>query len=184
MKRYIPVGIFLVLVLLFTFGLLRENTQEIRSVLIGKPAPVFTLLPLRGGEHGLTNRDLVDKNLNRGKPVLINFFASWCVPCRAEHESLMALSRERDIIIYGIAYRDRPEDSLAFLNELGDPFTRVVMDRQGRAAIDWGVSGVPETFLVDANGIVRYRHWGPVVGDSLDKKLWPEIEALLGEAGS
>ncbi len=181
MRRFLPFIIFVSLIGLFIFGLSRQNSVEVRSVLIGKPAPSFALLPLQAGGHGLTNADLSNHDVSGGKPVLINFFASWCVPCRAEHENLMILAREKGIVIYGISYRDRPRDSLAFLDELGNPFTRMVIDGQGRTAIDWGVSGVPETFLVDADGIIRYRHWGPVVGDSLEKRLWPEIEAVLAE---
>jgi len=109
---------------------------------------------------------------------LVNFFASWCVPCRAEHDNLMKLAGELKIPIIGIAYKDDPKRSLAFLDELGTPFTKTAQDRDGRVGIDWGVTGVPETFLIDGDGIIRYRHWGPIVGDSMEKRLLPQLREL------
>lgn len=174
MQRFIPLIIVTVLVSLFLGMMLSDrNPKELDSVRIGKSAPAFSLAPLAEGRANLTEADL-----KTGKPVLVNFFASWCLPCRAEHESLMTLAGEHGIQIIGIAYKDEPERSRAFLAELGNPFARTGIDQDGRVAIDWGVSGVPETFLVDGDGIVRYRHWGPIVGESLTSRLLPELERL------
>jgi len=105
-------------------------------------------------------------------------FASWCVPCRAEHPLLMRLARENGVSINGIAYKDKPEDSRAFLASLGDPYSRVGMDEPGRAAIEWGVYGVPETFLVDGNGVIRWKYSGPLTPELVANKLLPLIESL------
>lgn len=170
----LPLLVFAGLVVVFAVMLDSErNPQEIKSVLIGKPAPLAALPPLYTGKPPLDRADL----MGRG-PVLVNFFASWCVPCRAEHAQLMALARDYQIPIVGIAYKDTPDNARAFLQELGNPFTRTVQDQDGRMAIEWGVTGVPETFLVDHDGIIRYRHFGPIVGDSLEKRLLPQIEKV------
>lgn len=173
-KRFIPLVIVVVIFTVF-FKMMggERNPQEIKSVLIGKPAPSFSLPALTEGAAALTEADL-----KAGKPVLVNFFASWCLPCRAEHDNLMRLAFEYGVPIIGIAYKDEPARSRAFLEELGDPFAKTVMDRDGRTAIDWGVTGVPETFLIDGEGVIRYRHWGPIVGDGLEKRLLPKLRDL------
>ncbi|WP_286829111.1 MULTISPECIES: DsbE family thiol:disulfide interchange protein [Kordiimonas] len=175
MQRFVPLIIVLALAGLFFMMMTQEgrNPNEIKSVMIGKPAPAFALPGLDAGAPGLTDADL-----RTGEPVLVNFFASWCVPCRAEHESLMALAREHGVSIIGIAYKDTPDRSLAFLDELGNPFAKTGADLDGRVAIDWGVTGVPETFLVDGSGTIVYRHWGPIVGDGLEAQVLPALEAL------
>lgn len=170
---FLPLAAFVVLVVLMGSMLLSDhNPAEIDSVLIGRAAPEMTLYPLDPAGETLTPVDL-----KRGQPVIINFFASWCVPCRAEHESLMALAGQHKVRIIGIAYKDKPAAARAFLEELGNPYDKVVLDESGRAAIEWGVSGVPETFVIDGKGIVKYRHWGPVVGDALETRLLPAVEA-------
>ncbi|WP_417459552.1 DsbE family thiol:disulfide interchange protein [Kordiimonas sp.] len=173
MQRFLPLIIVLVLVGVFLRMMTLEgrNPNEIKSVLIGKPVPEFTLPGLLEEEADLTNA-----YFNREEPVLVNFFASWCVPCRAEHENLMKLAQEHGVTIVGVAYKDRHADALEFLDELGNPFSRTALDRNGRLAIDFGVTGVPETFVVDADGIITYRHWGPVVGDGLEKAILPALE--------
>jgi len=174
LRRFIPL---LVVVAIFAVFLSmmggNRNPKEIKSVLIGKPVPVFSLPALAAGDNPVTEADL-----KTGKPILVNFFASWCVPCRAEHANLMYLAEEKGLKIVGIAYKDEPERSLAFLENLGTPFVLTAQDREGRVAIDWGVTGVPETFLIDGDGTVRYRHWGPIVGDSLEKRLMPQLREL------
>lgn len=174
MQRFIPLIVVLGLVAVFFHMMTLEdrNPNEIKSVMIGKHVPEFQLPGLRQGEGELTNA-----YFTRDEPVLVNFFASWCVPCRAEHDNLMALAREYGVAIVGVAYKDRHTDALEFLDELGDPFARTVLDRNGRLAIDFGVTGVPETFVVDAKGIITYRHWGPVLGDGLEKAILPALEA-------
>jgi len=172
--RFIPLMVVIALVVLFVSMMGGDrNPQEIKSVLVGKEAPSFSLPALAGGPVPLTEVDL-----KTGKPLLVNFFASWCLPCRAEHENLMRIAKEVGVPIIGISYKDTPEKSLRFLDELGDPFLKTASDLDGRVAIDWGVTGVPESFLLDGNGIVRYRHWGPIVGDSLEKRLLPKLKEI------
>ncbi len=174
MNRFLPLAIAGLLVVLFLGMMLSDrNPQEIDSVLIGRPAPAFSLSSLADGAPALTEADL-----KTGEPLLVNFFASWCVPCRAEHESLMELAGRYRVPVIGIAYKNERDKAIGFLNELGNPFSKTGLDLDGRVGIDWGVSGVPETFLLDGDGVIRYRHWGPIVGDSLEARLLPELEAL------
>lgn len=172
--RFIPLLVVAALVILFVSMMNGDrNPKEIKSVLIGKPAPSFTLPALTSDGEPVTDADL-----KSGRPVLVNFFASWCLPCRAEHENLMRLTKEMNLPIIGIAYKDDPAKSLMFLDELGDPFIKAAADRDGRVAIDWGVTGVPESFLVDGDGIVQYRHWGPIVGEGLVRRLLPKLREI------
>lgn len=172
--RFIPLLVVMALVLLFVSMMSGDrNPQEIKSVLVGKQVPVFTLPALTEGAADITEADL-----KTGRPVLVNFFASWCLPCRAEHDNLMRLSKEIGLPIIGIAYKDDPIKSQRFLDELGNPFAKTATDLDGRVAIDWGVTGVPESFLVDAEGVVRYRHWGPIVGEGLVRRLLPKLREI------
>jgi cytochrome c biogenesis protein CcmG/thiol:disulfide interchange protein DsbE len=157
------------------YGLLRGmrtgeyNPRGVPSALIGRPAPEFTLPPLDGVDTpGFGAADL--RNLSG--PVLVNFWASWCVPCIIEHPQLMRLSRE-GVPVFGIAYKDKPADSLRFLRERGNPYRRLAKDEPGRVAIDWGVYGVPETYLLDRQGLIRWRFAGPVTQDVLDADIRP-----------
>ena len=173
-RRFIPLLIMLAIFAVFLKMMGEDrNPNEIKSVLIDKPAPAFSLPALTEGGAAITEADL-----KTGKPILVNFFASWCVPCRAEHDNLMRIAFEEGVPIIGIAYKDKPAHSLAFLEELGNPFAQTAKDEDGRAAIDWGVTGVPETFLIDGDGVVRYRHWGPIVGDSFEARLLPKLQEL------
>lgn len=173
-QRFLPLIVVLALVLLFLGMMLSDrNPNEIDSVLVGKPAPEFSLTSLKDGATALTTADM-----KTGAPVLVNFFASWCVPCRAEHENLMLLAGKYRVPVIGIAYKNEADKARGFLTELGNPFSKTGLDLDGRVGIDWGVSGVPETFLVDGDGVIRYRHWGPIVGDSLTERLLPQLEAL------
>lgn len=174
MQRFLPLIIVFALFAIFFVMMTNEdrNPNEIKSVMIGKPAPAFALPGLVEGEGEIT-----DAFLKSGKPTLVNFFASWCVPCRAEHESLMKAANEHGITIIGIAYKDKPEAARGFLDERGNPYSRTALDQDGRLAIDFGVTGVPETFVIGGDGIITYRHWGPIVGDGLEAKLLPAYEA-------
>ena len=147
----------------FLWGLNPDrDPNAIPSVLISKPAPEFALDPVPGLETpGLARGDLTG---NDG-PVIVNVFASWCVPCRAEHAVLTRLVERDGQRLFGINYKDKPEDAVRWLNELGNPYERIGSDITGRAGIEWGISGVPETFIVGGDGTVLYRYVGPVVGD-------------------
>ncbi len=149
-----------------------DDPSVLPSALIDQPVPAFALPPLPGRERGLGSADL------GGEVVLVNYFASWCFPCLAEHPLLMRLAREEGLTIYGIAHKDAPEDTLAWLARNGDPFTRIGVDRDNRVGIDWGVYGIPETFVIDADGRIRYRHVGPLTPDVVATVFLPLIERL------
>lgn len=154
----------------FLLGLQREDGNVLPSTLIDKPAPAFALEPLRTGEPGLATADLAD-----GQVKLVNIWASWCGPCRVEHPQLMAL-QANGITIHGINYKDQPDNAEAFLYELGDPYTRIGADVTGRAGIEWGVYGVPETFVIDGEGRIVYKHVGPIVVRHIEERILPAIE--------
>ena len=172
----LPAAIFLALVAVFGVYLYQvgpggKDISEVPSAMIDKPVPVFDLPPIAGDGPGFATKDLA------GKVALINVFASWCPPCRAEHPMLMQLAKD-GVALYGINYKDKPEDALAFLNELGDPFKAIGADRTGRAAIDLGVYGYPETFVIDRTGRIRYRHVGPIMPDDLERTIRPMLDRL------
>ncbi|MCA8926524.1 MAG: DsbE family thiol:disulfide interchange protein [Alphaproteobacteria bacterium] len=150
---------------------LGKDPSRLPSALIDKPVPEFNLPPLAGREPA---KPLATANLGHGKPMLVNFFASWCGPCRVEHPILNRLAREHGVTIQGINYKDKPEDGLAFLRRLGDSYDRVAADLDGRVAIDFGVYGIPETFVIDGQGRVRFRNPGP-----LDEETAKQVLALV-----
>ncbi|MEM9494460.1 MAG: DsbE family thiol:disulfide interchange protein [Pseudomonadota bacterium] len=168
---FAPLAAFLLLALYFTLGLGRDPSA-IPSVLIDKPAPQFSLQPIEGYENGLSTDDL------NGDVSLVNVFASWCVGCRIEHPLLMELAAENDLKIYGVNWKDAPGDGTAWLQRWGDPYTRVGDDADGRVAIDFGVTGAPETFLIDSKGRIRYKFAGPITQQIWDEDFAPRIEAL------
>ncbi|MDP2154966.1 MAG: DsbE family thiol:disulfide interchange protein [Sulfuricella sp.] len=172
MKRFlIPLGIFIVLVGFLAVGL-KLNPREVPSPLIGKPAPDFKLALLSDPAKQLSPADL------RGKVWLFNVWASWCPSCRQEHDLLLDLARQGSVPIYGMDYKDQPGDAQAVLNRYGNPYVETVVDLDGRASRDYGVYGVPETYLIDRNGIIRYKHTGPLTRDSLNKKILPLVKEL------
>jgi len=142
------------------------------SAMIDQEAPAFTLAGLGETKPGLATDQL------RGQVALINFFASWCVPCRAEHPLLMSIPRDLGVLLYGIAYKDKPEDAARFLSELGDPYGRIGADRDGRVGIDFGVYGVPETYIIDKAGHIRLRHVGPLTPADVAKEIAPLVKVL------
>ncbi len=145
------------------------DPRGVPSALIGKAPPDFSLPPLEGADRpGLSAADLH----GQGRPVLVNFFASWCVPCVIEHPQMMRLSRA-GVPVFGVAYKDKPQDSLGFLQRHGNPYARLGVDLPGRVAIDWGLYGVPETYLIDKSGVIRWRWAGPVTEDTLTQDLEP-----------
>ncbi|MGB5081262.1 MAG: DsbE family thiol:disulfide interchange protein [Burkholderiales bacterium] len=168
---YIPLLVFLVMVVLFAIGL-TMNPREIPSPLIGKPAPEFSLPPVKGRTLGLASADL------RGQVSLVNVFASWCVACREEHPILMGLREKGLVPIHGINYKDKPDDAEAWLKQLGDPYTRTGADISGRVGIDWGVYGVPETYVIDRDGRIAHKHIGAITPKALRDTIMPIINTL------
>lgn len=176
MRRFLyvlPVLAFAVIAGWFWLGLApNRDPSEVPSVMIGKPVPDFDLPPLVAGSPGLKSSEL------KGHVTLINFFASWCVPCRAEHPLLFTLAKDTPIQIDGIAYKNKQSDTTAYLAELGNPYARVVVDEPGRTAIDFGLYGVPESYLIDRDGVIRFRQVGPLTEDVIEKQLKPLIVEL------
>jgi cytochrome c biogenesis protein CcmG, thiol:disulfide interchange protein DsbE len=173
----VPAALFAVLLVAFTIGL-RHDPHLLPSALIDRPAPDFALPGLYESADGLTRKDL------GGRVTLVNFFASWCAPCREEHAELMTLTRRPGVTLDGIAYKDKPEDSRRFLDRLGNPFAHVGIDRDGTTAIDFGVYGVPETYVVDGTGDIRYRHVGPLTAEDVKEEILPLIARITSSAGS
>lgn len=170
-SAYLPLLAFLGLAAVFGIGL-TMNPREIPSPLIGKPVPVFDLPPVKGRELGLASADL------KGEVALVNVFASWCIACREEHPLWMELKEKRVVPIHGLNYKDKPVDAEKWLNELGDPYTRTGADINGRVGIDWGVYGVPETFVINRSGRIAYKHIGPLTPEALRNKIIPLITEL------
>ena len=173
----VPAALFAVLLVAFAVGL-RHDPHMLPSALIDRPAPDFALPGLYDTADRLTRKDL------GGQVTLVNFFASWCAPCREEHAELMALARRPGVSLDGIAYKDKPEESRRFLDRLGNPFGHVGVDRDGTTAIDFGVYGVPETYVVDGTGHIRYRHVGPLTAEDVKEKILPLIARITSSAGS
>jgi cytochrome c biogenesis protein CcmG, thiol:disulfide interchange protein DsbE len=174
----LPVAVFLLLAGAFLAQLLSgRDAAVVPSALIGATAPETVLPPLEGMElPGL------DTSAFDGGVTLVNVWASWCAPCRQEHPLLMALAADERVSIVGLNYKDRPDNARRFLGELGNPYRAIGTDDTGRAAIDWGVYGVPETFLVGPEGTILYKHVGPFTAQSMRDELMPRIERVL--AGS
>lgn len=171
-----PAVVFLVLVVALAIGL-TLNPREVPSPLIGKPVPRFELQPVKGRTLGLSSADL-----GRGEVSLVNVFASWCVACREEHPVLMDLKARGLVPVHGLNYKDRPDDAARWLAQWGDPYTRTGADLDGRVAIDWGVYGVPETFVVGPDGRIAYKHIGPLTPGFVREELLPMIERLRAGA--
>jgi cytochrome c biogenesis protein CcmG/thiol:disulfide interchange protein DsbE len=174
----LPVLIFAAAALAFWLGLTGDRRPDsIPSVLLDRPAPAFDLPPVEGlGVPGLGTADLATLEAG-GQVTVLNLWASWCLPCRAEHPLLVELAQEPGVRLVGINYKDKPADARGFLLGLGNPFARVGADADGRAGIEWGISGVPETFILDARGIVRFRWVGPLNRVDLQDKILPLIRS-------
>jgi len=171
MTFLLPVAVFLGVAVAFAVGLTMDP-KNLPSVLIGKAVPVFNLPPVEGRQAGLSNKDLV------GEVSLVNVFASWCTACRAEHPLLMRLASRGLVPVHGLNYKDKPEDARKWLDELGDPYMRTGSDSDGRVAIEWGVYGVPETYVVDQEGKIAYKRIGPITSEVLKKEILPLVKSL------
>lgn len=173
----LPAAMFVLMAAFFAWPLLTGKDPSILpSAMIDRPAPGLALPPLLEGVPGLDGEAL------KGKVALVNIFASWCPPCQIEHPVLVGVARQGQVAIYGINYKDKPEDARAWLGRLGNPYARIGVDATGRAAIEWGSYGVPETFVVDAEGKIRYRHVGAVTADVWEKVLAPIVRSLNAKA--
>jgi len=171
----LPFLIFLALAVVFFRQLMSgEDVSVVPSALIGQKAPATHLPPLEG--MGLPGLDTAQFG---GKVTLVNVFASWCAPCREEHPVLLRLSQDKRFAIAGLNYKDQPENARRFLGELGNPFSAIGTDEKGRAAIDWGVYGVPETFVIGKDGTILLKHVGPLSPEAVSGTLMPEIEKAL-----
>jgi cytochrome c biogenesis protein CcmG, thiol:disulfide interchange protein DsbE len=166
----IPAAVFALLAVGFYAGL-GIDSSVLPSPLIDQPAPQFALPSLQGEAQGFSSADL------QGRVSLVNTFASWCAPCRAEHTVLNALAQTKRVPIYGIDYKDKEGLALAWIAELGNPYTRIGAD-DGRVGIDWGVYGVPETFIVDKEGRIRYKHVGPLTQADVERTILPLVLRL------
>ncbi|MBB4019178.1 cytochrome c biogenesis protein CcmG/thiol:disulfide interchange protein DsbE [Chelatococcus caeni] len=175
----LPLGVFLLLAALFLVRLFAGDPSRVPSALIGRPVPAFSLPPLEGlsGSGGTPVPGFSDAELKRGEVTIVNVWASWCAPCRQEHPLLMELAAQPGVRLLGLNYKDNPENARRFLGALGNPFGAVGVDESGRAAIDWGVYGVPETFIVGPDGTIRHKHIGPLTPDSLNGTFLPALRA-------
>lgn len=172
MKRFLlPFGLFIVVVSFLAVGL-TLNPREVPSPLIGKAAPLFSLPQLYGQDAVFTSKDLM------GTVWLLNFWASWCGGCKDEHPVLMQLAKAGEIPIYGMNYKDQRDEAITWLRRWGNPFSAIGVDASGRIGIDYGVYGVPETYVIDKAGLIRYKQIGPLDQDTLQKKILPLVREL------
>jgi cytochrome c biogenesis protein CcmG/thiol:disulfide interchange protein DsbE len=171
MMRFWPFLVFVVLAIFLYVGL-GLNPHEVPSPLINKPAPAFTLPQLHDTTKRFSSQDM------KGQVWMLNVWASWCVSCREEHPVLMSLSRKNIVPIYGLDYKDKNEDGEAWLRNGGNPYTLVATDADGRVGIDYGVYGVPETYVIDKQGVIRYKQIGAITHENLQTKILPLIAEL------
>jgi cytochrome c biogenesis protein CcmG/thiol:disulfide interchange protein DsbE len=172
MARYlVPLGIFLVVVA-FLYRGLSLDPKLVPSPLVGKPMPEFTLTRLQDPNATISDTDI------KGKVALLNIWATWCVSCRAEHETLLELAKTGKVDIYGLNYKDDRAAAQQWLRQLGDPYVANAFDDSGRVGIDWGVYGAPETFIIDSQGIIRHKHVGPLTIDIINEEILPLVAEL------
>lgn len=171
LRYYVPLGVFVLIAVFLAVGL-KLDPRRVPSPLIDGPVPEFTLPRLDQPQQSFSPVEL------RGKVWLLNVWASWCVACRQEHDVIKALAEQHRAVVVGLNYKDNAEDAAGWLQRLGDPYRLSVMDTEGRVGIDWGVYGVPETFVVDRQGIVRYKHIGPITLEDVNGTILPLIREL------
>jgi cytochrome c biogenesis protein CcmG, thiol:disulfide interchange protein DsbE len=176
-KRWVvftPLVVVLLLGGLFIYGLGRDDPKLIKTGMLGKAVPRFATQDLaRPQLPGLTSTSFA-----KGEVVLVNFFASWCAPCAVEHAQLMTLAQKHNVKIYGIAYKDSPANAQAFLQRLGNPYTQVGLDLTGDAGIEFGITGVPETYIIRADGVIGFRHAGPIMPKHIEQRFLPILRDL------
>lgn len=175
LKYVVPLLIFIVIAIFLAVGL-KLDPKNIPSPLVNKPAPAFIAAKLDQPEHKLSPADM------KGKVWLFNVWASWCVSCREEHPVLNKLAQRKLVALIGLNYKDEPDAAKQWLSTLGNPYDASIMDRDGRIGLDYGVYGVPETFVVDKQGVVRYKHTGPVRAEDVEQIFLPLISKLQAEA--
>lgn len=174
MKRYlVPLALFVVLAGFLAVGL-NLNPREVPSPLVGKPAPAFSLPRLEAPDVRVAHSEL------QGRVWVLNVWASWCVPCLAEHPLVTELARDTRVPVVGLNYKDKPEDATRWLTRHGNPYAMVLADRDGAVGIDYGVYGVPETFIVDKTGVIRHKHIGPITPQALRDEILPLVRKLDG----
>ena len=172
----VPLFVFIILVIYFAVGLTRDPSKLDTDVLLNQPMGEFNLVPVLGREEGLSHDDV------QGEVSLVNFFGSWCVACLQEHPFFIELKRNNVIPIYGVDWDEKnPQDVVRWLKRHGDPYTKIGVDVDGQTIIDWGITGAPETFVVDKKGIIRYKHLGPISPRDWENTLWPLIVELRKE---
>lgn len=172
MKRFlIPLGAFIVLVILLAVGL-TLNPRDVPSPLKGKPAPAFTLPQLAAADKSFSPADM------KGQVWLFNVWASWCVSCRQEHPLLVSFAKDGKVPVVGLNYKDQGTDARNWLAKFGDPYLLSAVDADGRVGIDYGVYGVPETYVIDKDGVIRLKHTGPITPESLQKQILPLVAEL------
>lgn len=172
----LPLVGFLVLAIYFAIGLTRDPSKLDTDVLINQPMGGFDLVAVKGRDDVLSPEDV------KGEVSLVNFFGSWCVACLQEHPLLMRLKEENAIPIYGVDWDEKhPDDVVRWLARHGDPYTKIGVDETGSTIIDWGITGAPETFVVDKNGVIRYKHLGPITPQSWEQTLLPLIQELRAQ---
>ena len=171
LRLLLPLAVFIVIVAFLWAGLSRDP-REVPSPLVGQPAPAFQLAQLHAPEKRLSAADM------KGQVWLLNVWASWCVSCRIEHPLLVELAKANVVPVIGLNYKDKTDEGKAWLAQNGDPYRLSVVDGDGRVGIDWGVYGVPETFVIDKRGIVRYKQIGPITAEALQKKILPLVREL------
>jgi len=177
LKYAIPLLLAALLGVFLTIGLNRDPSY-VPSPLIGKPAPEFTLPSLQDANFPVASRELL------GQPWVLNVWGTWCAGCRQEHDTLLAISRQRTVPLVGLNWKDDNAAALEWLRQLGNPYAVVAEDREGRTAIDWGVYGAPETFLIGPDGVVLYKHIAPMTMEVWNKEFLPRIEQARATAGS
>jgi cytochrome c biogenesis protein CcmG/thiol:disulfide interchange protein DsbE len=179
MRRYfylLPLALFLLLAVYFGVGLTKDP-RLIPSALVDKPAPTFSLPALHKGAPGLSKSDLF------GQVVVVNVFASWCVPCKVEHPLWMQLKKENVVPVFGIAWKDKRASAVNWLTQHGNPYKLIGFDPDNKVGVDWGVYGVPETYIIDRTGHIRYKHVGPLYPEIWKTNLLPIIQRLKAEKG-